>query len=210
MTLTELNRRHQLSFDEYVEEWRSLIALFYFRALHPELTEQDLGLNSTSVVNYSMELSAALIYVAMSIWALNRVVPADSRNRVSSAVVEQFYKDLHNGLSPKSQAEWTALCKKRQDAYAEVYNNLACADINKRREDVGALAQELVGRISSRHETLNARAIKRIGNILILATSAFKELADHSEPDAEVVRGKPRFILNKQANPNVIASRWDR
>lgn len=210
MTLTELNRRHPLGFDEYVEEWRSLIALFYFRALHPELTEQDLGLNSISVINYSMELSAVLICVAMSIWDQNRVVPAESRNRVSCAVVEQFYKDLHNGLSPKSQAEWMALYKKRQDVNSGVYGNLASMDINKRREDLTAMARELVNRVSARPDTLNERAIKRIGSILFLATSAFKELSDHSEPDVEVVRGKPRFIVNKQTNPNAIASRWDR
>jgi hypothetical protein len=193
MAIKEMSPRLQLSFDEYVETWRSLITEYYSRGLDQEITDDILCLDEEGLIRYSAEFSAVMLFIALSIWSSRKRISQSIRTAVDQAIVEKFYGELlkDEGLA----GEYTEFYRAKAELFCRLLN-IRPENFKAKQNEIVGFARYMVAQASDKPEKKNLKSIEMLCVILAEAAKTFYQLAENSAPDAQFV-GKTKFIVQK-------------
>lgn len=196
MKFKEITPKLQLSFDEYVETWDSIVREYYSRGLEAEITDKELSLNDEEVMKYSMELGAIVLIIALRILNSKTRMSEDIRNKISNAVIEKFYNNLYREVAAELREEYIRFFRSQYDIFNKICLNLADKDAKKRQPELIGLARYLAAQVSSRREKENVKAIEQISLIFIDEAATCFKLAQNSAVDNQIL-GKIKFVVQK-------------
>ncbi len=196
MAFKEFSPKLQLSFDEYVETWRSLVMEYYMRGLEPSIADKELKLSEEGMIRYSMDLAAVVLIIAIRICKFRLRVSEDIRKRTSDAITKKFFMDLHSRATAELLGECLSFYSSKYDIFKELCSNLSNPDAKKRQPELIGLARYLVAQVSALPEHENVRAIEQLGSLFIDASATCVRLAENSAVDNQMF-GKLKFIVQK-------------
>jgi len=194
MAIKELSPRLQLSFDEYVETWCSLITEYYSRGMDESITDGILTLDEQELTRYSAELSAVILFLALNAWTSRRRIAQAIRTKVEQAVIEGFYCGLFK--DDELTAEYGKFYQVKSAMFCRILSNDGAANFKMRQNDIIGFARYTAAQVSDKPETENLKLIEKLSIVLAGAAGVFSQLAGNSAPDAQFV-GKTKFIVQK-------------
>jgi hypothetical protein len=196
MAFKELSPKLQLSFDEYIETWRSLVMEYYSRGLAPDITGKGLNLTDEGLIRYSMDLSVIVLIIAIRIWKSRVRVPENIRKKTADAIIRRFYEELNSDAPEKFKEECIKYFNSKYDIFSEICSNLSNKDMSKRQLELIGLARYLVAQVSDRPEKENAGPIERLSLVFVEAAATYLKLTENTAPENQVL-SKPKFIVQK-------------
>ena len=196
MVFKELNPKLQLSFDEYVETWNTLVMEYYYRGLSDQITDKALHLSDQEMVRYSMDLAATVLIIAIRILKSKARISEGIRTRVSDDILHKFFHSLHKDASVEFNEECIKYFRIKYEIFNHICSNLEKEDAKKSHPELIGLARYLVAQVSSEPEHKNTKAIEKISLVLVELASVCLRLAGSSAAENQML-GKPKFIVQK-------------
>lgn len=194
MTIKELSPKLQLSFDEYIETWRSLITEYYSRGMDRSITDKIPRLDEQGLTRYSAELTAVMLFLALNAWASRKRIAQAVRTRVEQAVIEDFYRKIY--IEDDLTEEYKKFYDLKSALFSRLLSNADAANPKMKRSIIIGFARYLAAQVSDKPERDNLKLIESLSVILAEASGIFNQLAENSAPDAQII-GKTKFIVQK-------------
>lgn len=196
MVFNEINPKLQLSLDEYVETWSSIILDYYWRGLAPDITDKELRLSDEALLNYSMELAAIELIIAVRVLKNRIRLTEELGKKVTEAVVKRFYSDIQGADKSEYMEEFIKFFNSKYGVFNEICTNLTDKDAKKRQPELIGMARYLVAQVSDRPEKQNVKAIEKLSLLFIDTAANCLRLAKNSAVENPIL-GRVKFIVQK-------------
>lgn len=196
MVFNEINPKLQLSLDEYVETWSSIILDYYWRGLASDITDKELRLSDEALLSYSMELAAIELIIAVRVLKNRIRLTEELGKKVSEAVVKKFYSDIQGADKSEYMEEFIKFFNSKYSVFNEICTNLTDKDAKKRQPELIGMARYLVAQVSDRPEKQNVKAIEKLSLLFIDTAASCLRLAKNSAVENPML-GRVKFIVQK-------------
>lgn len=194
-----LNTVVRLNNQEYIDTWASLIQTFYQEGISDDAIYQNLGMSPEGEQRLTVELSTVLTVLAiLSLDAKPKLCMYENQwEKLRAGIIEAAYKKILPDGSAETIASCADYCRTRIAVFKQICRNIYSTNPQKRQPELVGFARYLAAQVSSREESENTEAIKKLGILLSSASDAFMRLLSNSTQDTTQLNGKPSFSVRK-------------